>query len=145
MAEDRKRVLDMLAEGKIDVDEAERLLRLLAGRVEEQAPRVRPDPDTAPESPKYLRVIVQPDGDGDESAHRVNIRVPMAVLRAGVKLSALIPDDAASGIDRALRRKGIDLDIKNMRRQDVEQLIDTLRELEIDIHTGDQHVTIYVE
>ncbi|MDP6800482.1 MAG: hypothetical protein QF744_11750 [SAR202 cluster bacterium] len=147
MAEDRKRVLDMLAEGKIDVDEAERLLRLLTGRIADQTPRARPDLESNPESPKYLRVIVQPEGDGDsdESAHRINIRVPMAVLRAGVKLSALIPDAAASGIDRALRRKGIDLDIKNMRRQDVEQLIDTLRELEIDIHTGDQRVTIYIE
>ena len=135
----------MLAEGKIGVDEAERLLRLLAGRASDRGPSV--EPDSKPEPPKYLRVVVQPEGEGerDGSADRINIRVPVAVLRAGVKLSALIPDAAASGINHALRHKGIDLDVKNLKSQDLDRLIDTLRELEVDIHTGEQRVIIYVE
>ena len=141
MIEDRRRVLDMLAVGKISVDEAERLLSQIdrpspAGRTDERA-----------EAPKYLRVVVEPEGGAEENGfhHRVNIRVPLAILRAGMRLAALIPDAATAGINQALRKKGIDLDVGKLKAEDLEELLDALRDIEVDVHTGEQRVLIYVE
>ena len=90
MSDNQKRILDLLAEKKISVDEAQRLLSL-----------TEPDKDTGtrgPEEsagprgkPKYFRVLVQPEeGSGKDN---VNVRIPIALIRAGMKLTALIPVD----------------------------------------------------
>ena len=75
MMENRRQVLDMLAQGKITADEAERLLSLV-----DQPPAAaagsKETGEASKPAPKYLRVVIQ-DGDGPESEH-VNIRVPIA-------------------------------------------------------------------
>ena len=146
MNENRRQVLDMLSEGKITVDEAERLLLLVD---KEPSDGQRPEPETRNPSvtPRYIRIVVQPEseGDGDDSPNLVNIRVPMAMLRAGMQLGALMPEMAASGINQALREKGIDIDVSRLKAQDIERLLEALQEFEVDVHTGDQRVLIYVE
>ena len=146
MNENRRQVLDMLSEGKITVDEAERLLLLVD---KEPSDGQRPEPETRNPSvtPRYIRIVVQPEseGNGDDSPNLVNIRVPMAMLRAGMQLGALMPEMAASGINQALREKGIDIDVSRLKAQDIERLLEALQEFEIDVHTGDQRVLIYVE
>ena len=145
MNDDRRRVLDMLAEGKISVGEAERLL----DRIDGPPPAGRADDRSGSraEAPKYLRVVVEPEGRAEEdgSDHAVNIRVPLALLRAGMRLAALIPDAATAGINQALREKGIDLDVGTLKAEDVEELLDALRDIKVDVHAGEQRVLIYVE
>ena len=75
----------------------------------------------------------------------VNIRVPMTMLRAGMQLPALLPERAATGINQALREKGIDIDVSKLKPQDIDRLLEALQEFEVDVHTGDQRVLIYVE
>src|SRR4030042_797778 len=101
MAENRKRILEMLAEKKISVDEAQRLLALL-----------EPEADTGPretrsgkEAPKYLRVTVTPTAEGGQGGDRVNVRVPMSLIRAGVKFTSLIPPDVYKHVDDTLKEK----------------------------------------
>jgi Fe-S-cluster formation regulator IscX/YfhJ len=145
MNENRRQILDMLAEGKISVDEAERLL-LLVDR--ESSGSQRPETDARSQSgiPRYVRIVVQPVDDGDDdSENTVNIRVPMTMLRAGMQLPALLPEMAALGINKALQEKGIDIDVTKLKAQDIERLLEALREFEVDVHTGDQRVLIYVE
>ena len=146
MNENRRQVLDMLSEGKITVDEAERLLLLVD---KEPSDGQRPEPETRNPSvtPRYIRIVVQPEseGDGDDSPNMVNIRVPMAMLRAGMQLAALMPEMAASSINQALREKGIDIDVSRLKVQDIERLLEALQDFEVDVHTGDQRVLIYVE
>ena len=79
---------------------------------------------------------MEPDADAGPAAsqERVNIRVPMALIRAGVKLSALIPSDAANGMSEALREKGIDMDVRNLKTESVDELVDALHDLEVDVH-----------
>ena len=142
MIENRKRVLDMLAEGKITSDEAERLLYAID--------RPPASSETAEEQPrpaaKYLRVVVEPGVDGGgNGGERVNIRIPMALIRAGVKLAALMPADAATGINEALRTKGLDLDVRSLKTDELDKLIDALRDLEVDVDSPDERVRIYVE
>ena len=146
MTQDRQRILDLVAEGKISVDEAERLLPL----VEQPPPPSSSASDgqeLARPRPKYLRVIVEPNpesgsGNGGE---RVNVRVPMDLIRAGMKLAALIPQLAATGINDAMREKGIDIDVRNLKGDELEQLVDALQDLEVDVQGGDQNVRVFVE
>ena len=140
MNENSRRVLEMLSEGKVSVDEAERLLSLV-----DEEPKVTTAmqplvPSQARSVRRYLRVTV--DSDGDE---HVDVRVPLALIKAGVKLHTLLPAQAATGINTALQDNGINVDIDNLRTEDLEQLIDALSEVEVNIHDGDDKVRVYCE
>ena len=91
MSENRRQILNMLAQGKITVDEAERLL----SAVEREPASSVGESDEARRNDKvkYLRVVVDAQDDEDGPT-KVNVRVPMQLLRAGVKLSSIIPPRA---------------------------------------------------
>src|SRR5580704_10081496 len=87
MSEHRRQILEMLSVGKITADEAERLIAAL----EKDAPSGGAPVAANCPAPKYLRVMVEQekDRDGDTLAKTVNIRVPLQLLRAGVRLASL--------------------------------------------------------
>ena len=133
MSRDRSRILKMLAKGQITVDEAERLLDAIgapAGEAEEAAAAAG-DAGGKPK-PKFLRVLVE-EKDGD----RVNVRVPLNLIRAGVKLGSLIPDSAAEKVNIALGRKGIGMDLGKLKSNDLDELITQLGELAVDVEDSD--------
>ena len=69
MNEHRREILQMLSEGKISADEAERLLAAL------DKERPASEEASAQKRPKYLRVAVENEDDT-----KVNVRVPTGVL-----------------------------------------------------------------
>ena len=145
MTDNTKRILEMVAEKKISVDEAQRLLDL----VEPESTAGNAPQDTGDMSkrvPKYLRVVVEPSAGNtlDSGAERVNIRVPIALIRAGMKLTTLIPSPAVEKANEALREKGIDIDLNKIKAADLEPLIDALTELEIDVD-GKEKVHVFME
>ena len=73
------------------------------------------------------------------------VRVPIALLRAGMKLTALIPAIAGDRINEELKKEGVDFDVRNLKAQDLEDLVDALRELEIDVENPQQKVRVFVE
>ena len=81
MNEERRKILDMLAEGKISVDEAEKLLAAISS---DEAGQKRSDEEsvTGVKLPfKYLRVQVEP-GSGSGGGERVNLhRLPLNQFR----------------------------------------------------------------
>ncbi len=135
MNENSRRVLEMLAEGKVSVDEAERLLSLV-----DEEPAAPLAPSHAESARRYLRVTVA--GDGNE---HVDVRVPLALIKAGVKLHTLLPAQATTGINTALQDNGINVDIDNLRPEDLEQLIDALSEIEVHVQDGADKVRVYCE
>jgi hypothetical protein len=140
MNEDRKRILTMLAEGKITADEAERLLDAM-GR--------RPEPGGGPLSgsnhaPKYFRVQVD-SNDASDGQTKVNIRIPMQLLRAGVRLSALIPPKARAEVNTAMAREGIPFDINQLKPENLEALIEHLSDFSVDVDNEDAKVRVYCE
>ena len=144
MENERRQVLDMLAEGKITVEEAERLLSLISPSGE--SADTRPQPEGRRPAAKYLRVSVEPeDGADEDHAERVNVRVPMDLIRAGVKLAALIPTSATDSVNEGLREKGIKFDIGNLKSEDLESFVDALHDLEVDVKDGHQKVRVFVE
>ena len=143
MTDNRKRVLDMLAEGKISVDEAERLLSIV-DQPDEEPKEGPPTESRRRQPPKYLRVLIE-DEDADSSRERVNVRVPMALIRAGMKLPAIIPSGVADKVNEALRDNGIDVDVRDIKGNDLDALIDAFTELEIDVQDGSEKVRVYFE
>jgi hypothetical protein len=143
MTNNRKKILDMLAQDKISVDEANRLLEL-TGQPEEE--RVEEVPGYGKKKPKYLRVVIKPtENTTGGEFERVNVRVPMSLIRAGVKFSSLIPDNAANQVDSALKEKGINFNVRNIKDEDIEQLLEALSDLEVDIEGGQGKVNVFTE
>jgi hypothetical protein len=145
MTDNTKRILEMLAEKKISVDEAQRLIELV--EPENEAGPAKEETDGLVKSlPKYLRVMVEPaEGNRlDSGAERVNIRVPVALIRAGMKLTSLIPAPAVEKANAALKENGIDMDLNKIKGADIEPLIEALSELEIDVD-GKEKVHVFME
>ncbi|HUO12170.1 MAG TPA: hypothetical protein VMU37_05380 [Caulobacteraceae bacterium] len=139
MNEDRKRVLAMLASGKITAEEAERLLDAM-GRSGDVAAMSPPRSNGAP---KYFRVEVNALDDDEPTT--VNVRIPVALLRAGVRLSALIPPRARDEVNQALAREGIPFDISQIKPENLDELIDHLSDFSVDVDSGDAKVRVYCE
>ena len=125
MNEERKKVLEMLAEGKISVDEAERLLEALKKKGTESSPQTALT-ESLDNLPKYLFVKVDA-ADGD----KVNIRVPLKLVKAGIKLQALLPQDAQDKINAKLNEKGIDLE--DFKSENFKDILDALSEFHVNV------------
>ena len=132
MSENRRQILQMLSLGQITADEAERLIAAL-----EKEPPSASTADGAESRPKarskYLRVLVDSEDYGDGPT-KVNIRVPMQLLRAGVKLAGLIPDRARDRVNDAMREHGMPFDLNQIKPENLEELIDQLDDLTVDVN-----------
>jgi hypothetical protein len=144
MGENQTRILQMLAEGKINVAEAQRLLALIN---EEKEPGGSAPKTASKSSARYLRIIVEPKpGALDDRRHsRVNVRVPFGLIKAGIKLASLIPPEAAGKVDAAMKDKGMSFDIRNLKPEDLEEIMVALRESAIDVDTDDETIKVYAE
>jgi hypothetical protein len=164
MTESRKKVLEMLASNKISVADAHRLLNAISAeeggtgssRHDNTGHEPAADRPKGPRfNPKYLRVTMTP-GEGeagdkgdlfrDGKVGRVNVRVPMSLIRAGLKLTALIPPEALDKANSALKEKGINFDVRDIKPEDLEELIQALGDTQIDIEGGHgEKVKVFVE
>ena len=151
MSENRRQILEMLAAGKINANEAERLLAALepdlTGSLRDFARKANGQSGEKPAGTKtrskYLRVLVEADESmtGMKGPTTVNIRVPMQLLRAGVRLASLIPKQAHDHLDEALNRHGVPLTLSQIKPENLEELIDHLDDLTVDVDGRDGNTT----
>ncbi len=138
MTAERKKVLELLAEGKITTEEAEKLLDKLAASGPEVSTAKEPsrvDAAAAGKKLRYLRIQVERPG-GDQ----VNMRVPLSFLRTGTGLLAVLPARASE----KLIESGIDLSaLAGLKGEELEE---ALRELNVDIdRSNGKKVRIFCE
>ncbi|MGA8728149.1 MAG: hypothetical protein WB608_05305 [Terracidiphilus sp.] len=142
MNENRRQILEMLAAGRITTDEAERLLAALEPETRttsEFSSKGNGANGVGPASVKnlvkYLRVLVEADQEmtGLKGPTTVNVRVPLQLLRAGVRLASLIPAQAHDQLDEALNRHGVPLTLSQIKPENLEELIDHLKDLTVDV------------
>lgn len=132
----QKKILEMLSESKITVEEATALLSRLQNTDDKtDVSDFEKDQDSRGKTPKYLRVLVD-SAAGD----KVNVRVPLSLIKTGIKLSALIPCDAVAQIGNS------GLDLSQISKLSGDELIEALRELQVDINSanGDK-VRVFTE
>lgn len=144
--DDRKRILDMLADGRINAEEAAMLLDQLPGAKGTPPPVYHADETAARvgDGRRMVRVRVHAIEEGNASPTVVNINLPLKAARiAGALIEKALPNQARD----ALMAEGIDL-----REMNLVELIDVLAEAGGDIvnvtheGTGEQvAVRVYVE
>jgi len=146
MNEHRRQILEMLAAGKISADEAERLIAAMEAPASSSSPEN--DAGTANRArPKYLRVLVDTE-EGSSGAYdgptKVNVRVPMQLLRAGVRLAGLIPAQALHRANQAMQEKGVPIDLSHIKPENLEDLVEQLNDLSVDVDQKDAGAKVKV-
>jgi len=120
MKNERLRILKMVEEGKIDIDEANKLLETLEGdkKIEKKSNSKN----------KSIKILVEEDGE-----EKVNISLPMILAKSFMKF---LPKNAKE----SLNNQGVELD-QVFESVDSEVEGGTL----VDIKDGKDHVIIKVE
>lgn len=146
MSAETKKILDLLAAGKISAEDAERLLDKVSG----STPHEPASPATSAESstsdstgsatkvrkPRYLRIQVERPG-----RENVNMRVPLAFVRGG-QLFSVLP----ASLTEKLQEHGIGIGAFNFSRMADSEAQKALEDLSIDIDKGDgKKVRIFAE
>jgi hypothetical protein len=147
MDENKKKILEMLAENKISADEAYRLLNALENKGSTSEGTAKSGTAARIKS-KYLRVCIFSGSEHEDSPEgdRVNVRVPMTLIRAGLKFTSLLPPEARVKVNGALHEKGIDFDMRNLKPEDMDELIEALSDLEVDmVNNEGETVKVFVE
>lgn len=124
-SEERMKVLQMIEEGKISVEDGAKLLQTLE---EKQAPRRRAY-SAGQRDPRNLRVRVN---DAITGTVRVNVVLPMALVDAGLNIASNFVDGMFDDVYAA-------------------QLADAIRDgqtgkiIEVHDNTDSQHVEVFIE
>ena len=138
-ADETKRVLELLSQGKITVDEAEQLLRALKG------PADPPIGTATGAKPRWIRITIDRSEDDGRPARTVNIRVPLAVARSGVRLGAMFPFLFGPKLQEEFRKQGIDFDLSKLDPSDIEAAAKDLGETTIDVDNGKKQIRVRCE
>jgi len=148
MSEERERILKMLADGKINVDEAEALLDAITNKTTTESSSAGNaafseihDKLPTGKAPKFLRVNV--DGKDGEN---VRVKVPLGLLRAGIKISSVMPSNISARVNSELNDQGFNIDLNSIKSEDIETLITHLSEMEINVDSKEgETVRIFCE
>lgn len=144
MSAETKQVLEMLKEGKITIEDAEKLLDKISGSSPSpsaSAPNSSSSGASSaanaaggPRRQRFLRILVERPG-----RDHVNMRVPLSLARAGTWLSLIPPR-----VTERLAEQGIDL--SGFAGLKEEQLAEALESTNIDIDKGNgKKVRIFCE
>jgi hypothetical protein len=85
------------------------------------------------------------DGSGGDGPTRVNVRIPLQLLRAGVRLTSLIPPHALTKVNAELAKSGVPIDLTELKPQHLEELIEQLDDVTIDVDDPDTQVQVFCE
>jgi hypothetical protein len=142
VSEETRRVLDLLAQGKITVDEADQLLRAVGGPAASGTAETAKD--AGQPSARWVRIKVHKPKDGGREKD-VNIRVPIAIVKSGIRLGALIPGLAGERVAARLRERGLDVDWSKLDAATIDAILRDLGEANIEIDDGRAQVRITCE
>jgi hypothetical protein len=92
---ERIRILKMVQDGKITAEEGARLIQAL-----DATKTPPPPPEAAPVGPKAARWFHVRVTDTDSGKVRVNVRMPVSLLNAGIKMGARFSPEV-EGLDMA--------------------------------------------
>ena len=135
--------LDLLAQGKITVDEADRLLKAVAAAP--PSAEAASEPGAAPR-PRWLRINIQKQSeDGHGEKKNVNVRVPISFVKGGMRLGALIAPFAGEKAIARLRERGYDIDLSRLDAEAIETWLKDVDDLNVHIDNGKEQVRITCE
>ena len=148
--DDTRRILDLLAQGKTTVDEADRLLKALGAARAPSADNAEATGDR--KKPSWFRINIHKPANDHRDAKDVNIRVPVSVMKGGMRLGAIIATFAGEKAARRMRERGIELDLSkingdlsSLNGPEFDQFLRSLDDVNIEIDDGKSTVKITCE
>lgn len=142
MSDETRRVLNLLAHGKITVDEAQQLLGAIHPLSSE--PSAAADEREQPKA-RWVRIAIHKDGKNGHRDKDVNIRVPISIVKNGMRLGALIPGLAGEQVAARMRERGLDVDFSKLDAASIESILKELGDSNIEIDAGRAQVRITTE
>jgi hypothetical protein len=131
---DTKRVLELLSQGKVTVDEAEQLLAAMKASAGA----------AAQPSPRWVRITMHTDASNGRPEKNVNVRVPLALARSGLKLGAMV-HVFNPRLQEELRKQGVDVDFTKVDLAELSRALEDLGETTIDMDNGRAQVRVRCE
>jgi hypothetical protein len=149
--DDTRRILDMLSQGKITVDQADLLINAISAGRPADAPPDAPAEGRPPV--RWFRInIHKPARDEGHTPKDVNIRVPIAVVKGGMRLGAIIATFAGEKAALRIKQRGLDIDLSTingdlsrMNGVEFDTFMKSLDEMNIEIDDGKSQVRITAE
>ncbi|MGH0052906.1 MAG: SHOCT-like domain-containing protein [Sphaerochaetaceae bacterium] len=139
MSEERVRILNLVSEGKLTPEEAEKLLQAMEKGT--QQVKTTGEHQSGDVRGKYLYIQVEPK-EG-KSAERVSVKVPLALVKAGLNISKLIPKEAQETIRSTMQDSGIPFDFSDIDDQNLQEILEALEEMSIDVDTEESSVKVF--
>jgi Asp-tRNA(Asn)/Glu-tRNA(Gln) amidotransferase B subunit len=62
-----------------------------------------------------------------------------------MRFTSVLPPEARDKINGALREKGMDFDMRNLKPEDLDQIIEAMSDLEVNVESGKEVVRVFVE
>ncbi len=139
MNEEKLKVLNMIAEAKISAEEGAKLLDALDKKDAKQSEPVVQKKEKG--NINYLFVDISPKTDANKE--KVHVKVPLALVRAGVNIASMLPVDVQDKVNSAMDEKGMKFDLSSIKPENIEELIQALEEMEVNIDSDDHTVRVY--
>ncbi len=138
MSAERRKVLEMLAAGKLSAREAERLLDKLTASASGETPTgEKTEEGCAPgaKRQRFMRIVVERPGQD-----QVNIRMPLSFTRTGSRLLAVLP----ARVSEKLAELGINM--AALGAMNPEEWAEAVEHTNIEVERGDgKKVRIFCE
>lgn len=145
MSDDTRRVLDLLAQGKVTVDEAQQLLGAINAPAAAEAACAAAANESERPKPRWVRIAIHKSAKEGRHDKDVNIRVPISIVRNGMRLGALIPGLAGEQVAARMRERGLDVDFSKLDAVDIDAMLKELGDTNIEIDSGRAQVRITTE
>ena len=129
----------MVAEGKISAEEGAKLLDALDKKEEKKTEAVKVSHEKG--NINYLFVDISPKSD--KNKEKVHVKVPLALVRAGVNIASMLPTDVRDKVNDAMDEKGMKFDLSSIKPENIEELIQALEEMEVNIDSEEQTIKVY--
>ena len=160
MPSEQQMILEMVQNQRISVDEAERLLNALGqdrngdqpwgqhfqfgveDRLRKHRQRQSSHDGNVHFGPRFIHIEINELRYGARRETR-RIKVPLKLLKAGISLSGLLPQEVRESIAAKLEREQIEMDPFALRGMDINELASTLHGIDMDL--DGTHIRIRVD
>lgn len=140
MSKEIRQILEMLSQDKINSDEAEKLLEALNPDGSGFQNNQNDSDNYITGKPKFLLVKVEkPDGKRHKN---VDIKIPLTLLKAGMKLKSLMPSKYNEKFNAHFSEHGIDFNLNDLNNENISTFISALKDNPIIINADNEKVKI---
>jgi hypothetical protein len=133
--DNRRKILSMLAEGTISVEEADRLLSASTSSASETS---------CDQTPKFLRLLLEPKTESDRR-RKIDIRMPLGLLRSAIQIAKSLPGARNVPMTIALGTHTVALDLNGVDPQNVDEFVSQFKDLTTDIDRKDETLRLFCE